>query len=110
MAKTISFEYKDTKYTLEYTRDTIVKMEDWGFDLEEFRKKPVTQVTLLVRGAFYTHHSATKHSLIDEIYDHIPHKDEFISNLIDMYNDSASSLTLEPDEDSEGNVKWVLSK
>ena len=110
MAKTISFEYKDTKYTLEYTRDTIVWMEDQGFDLEEFRKKPVTQITLLVRGAFYTHHSATKHSLIDEIYDRIPKKDEFISNLIDMYNDSASSITLEPEEDSEGNVKWVLSK
>ena len=56
MSKKIEFEYKDNKYVLEYNRESIRIMEKGGFDLNEFLKKPASNIDLAFQGAFLKNH------------------------------------------------------
>lgn len=108
MAKQIKFKWeKDGRdYTLEYTRDTIRRMERAGFVINEIDAKPMTILPQLFAGSFLANHSKTKQETIDEIYKSFTNKDKLIEKLAEMYNETIESLMDEPEEGAEGNIEW----
>lgn len=108
MSKQLQITYKDKNYTLEFTKRTVEEMEKKGFVAADFETKPMSTLPLLFEGAFLAHHRFEKKSTIDEIYAHLPHKDELIGKLAEMYNDPILGLLEEP-EDNEGNASWAAS-
>ena len=106
MAKTITFEYKDVTYTLEYTRRTIKQMETEGFVARKMEDMPMTLLPDLFAGAFKAHHRKVKRELIDEIYASMSDKEKLIGALSEMYTEPLESLMDEPEE---GNVEWTPS-
>lgn len=109
MAQTIKFTYDKTKYTLEFTRNSVKEMEAEGFVLEETQTKPVTNIPILFHGAFLANHSDVDDSVIEEIYSKLPDKMQLIENLLKMYNDTVNTLIAEPTSD-EGNISWRVNK
>lgn len=105
MAKTINFEYEGVKYTLEYTRKSVKKMEESGFNINEVENKPMTMYPMLFAGSFLAHHPFVKGEVIDKIYSMLTNKAELITTLGGMYNDTLLTLLDEPKE-SEGNLVW----
>ena len=65
----INLTYNGEKYTLEYNRMAIRLLEQNGFELEEFLKKPMTNIQLAFTGAFYKNHKKLNQTTIDKIYD-----------------------------------------
>lgn len=106
MAKQIVFTYEDKEYTLEFTRRTVKQMEDEGFVAQDIDRKPMTLLPVLFAGAFKAHHRFVKQDVIDKIYAGMPHKDELIGKLAEMYNDPIVTLMEEPDEKAVKNVSW----
>lgn len=96
---TVSDEYGN-KYRLEFTKNTIIRMEKAGFNLEKITENPVTQTTLLVQGAFAANHANTKTETIDKIYASLANKEEFLKKLIEMYMEHSDKLV------EEGNAAW----
>ena len=106
MAKQIVFTYEDKEYTLEFTRRTVKQMEDEGFVAQDIDRKPMTLLPALFAGAFKAHHRFVKQDVIDKIYAGMPHKDELIGKLAEMYNTPIVTLMEEPDEKAVKNVSW----
>ena len=113
MAKTITFKFEKTAYTLEFTRETVKLLEQNGLALQDVRdmaSKPLTASSLLFRGAFLAHHrkAAAIDSLMDKIWDSIPDKNSFINTLIEMYTEPLDALLKEPDE--KGKTTWTVNQ
>ena len=56
MGKSITFEYEEKKYTLEFNRKSVERLERSGFVLDEISSKPLVMIPMLFHGAFYMHH------------------------------------------------------
>ncbi len=115
MAKTITFTYEKTAYTLEYTRETVSALEQNGLALSDVRnidEKPMTTVMMLFTGAFMAHHrkAATINGLIEKIWAEIPDKSGLIQALVEMYTEPLDALMEEPSEDDAKKVKWTVNK
>ena len=108
MSKQLNFEYKGTKYTLEFTRRTVEQMEREGFVADDLKSKPVTMLPTLFAGAFKAHHKFVKPDVIDEIYSKMTNKADLIGKLAEMYNEPIMALIDEPAESSE-NLTWTQS-
>jgi hypothetical protein len=108
MSKQLNFDYKGTKYTLEYTRRTVEQMEKTGFVAEDIKTKPMTMLPTLFAGAFLAHHKYVKPDVIEEIYSKMTNKGELIGKLAEMYNEPIMALIDEPAESSE-NLTWTQS-
>jgi hypothetical protein len=108
MSKQLNFEYKGTKYTLEFTRRTVEQMEREGFVADDLKSKPVTMLPTLFAGAFKAHHRYVKPEVIDEIYSKMTNKADLIGKLAEMYNEPIMALIDEPVESSE-NLTWTQS-
>ena len=108
MSKQLRFEYKDTAYTLEYTRRTVEQMEREGFVADDIKTKPMTMLPAMFAGAFKAHHRFVKPEVINEIFSMMTNKEALIGKLAEMYNDTLSSLFDEPTE-SSGNLTWTAS-
>lgn len=108
MSKQLNFEYKGTKYTLEFTRRTVEQMEREGFVADDLKSKPVTMLPTLFAGAFKAHHKFVKPDVIDEIYSKMTNKADLIGKLAEMYNEPIMALIDEPVESSE-NLTWTQS-
>ena len=114
MAKTITFTYDKTAYTLEFTRETVTALEQNGLTLSDVRdigEKPITTVMLLFTGAFMAHHrkAATINGLIEKIWASIPNKRDLIEALVEMYTEPLDALMDEP-EDEKGKTEWKVNK
>lgn len=96
---TVSDEYGN-KYTLEYSKNTILAMEKAGFSLEKMDTSPVMMITLLVQGAFAKYHSRTKNETIEKIYKSLKNKDDFLTKLVEMYVEQTDALA------DEGETEW----
>lgn len=99
---TVSDEYGN-KYKLEFTKKSIIRMENAGFTLEDFEKAPVKQITLLVQGAFLANHPHVKEETIEKIYNSLKDKNKFLEKLAEMYAEHAEKLV------EEGNADWVAN-
>lgn len=111
MAKTITLSYEGTQFILEMNRDAVRSMERNGFNINEIDSKPMTMIPELVYGAFVMHHARIKRSLVDEIYDSIGDKKEFLACLADMYAETLETLSAEPDANSKNskNTTWKMN-
>lgn len=103
----IKFTYKDTPYVLEFDRMSIKTLEANGFSVEEFMKKPALNIELAFAGAFIKNHRKTKQNTIDEIFGKMKDKQKLVESLVQMIDETYSSLFEEP-EDDEGNVEWEV--
>ena len=108
MAKTITFNFEGTDYTLEFTRRTVAEMERKGFVADDIDIKPMTTLPALFRGSFLAHHRFVKDDVIDRIFSMIPNKSDLIGRLAEMYSEPILTLVSEPEE-NEGNVNWTAS-
>ena len=114
MAKTITFTFEKTAYTLEYTRDTVSAMEQNGLslsDVQNIGEKPINTVMMLFTGAFMAHHrkAATISGLIERIWNSLPDKRSMIETLVEMYTEPLDALMEEP-EDEKGKTEWKVNK
>lgn len=104
----IKFTYKDVPYVLEYDRDSIRVMEQHGFAIEEFTKKPMLSIDIAFKGLFLKNHRRTGDKLIDEIYSNMRNKDELMNKIILMINETYDTLFDDEDED-KGNIEWDVA-
>lgn len=114
MNKSITIEYCGKEYTLEFTLETVKKMELAGFEVSKVVAKPANYTETLFTGAFLENHS-------DAIRKDIPAKiikenhgipKSMFSALCDMYNDILNNLLYDDDEerDDEPEKKMNWSK
>lgn len=96
---TVSDE-KGKKYTLEFTKNSVIQLERAGFKVDQLESSPVTMMTLLVRGAFKANHADLSNEKIDEIYESLENKGQLLAKLAEMYAEHAEKLV------SGGNVGW----
>ena len=96
---TVSDEYGN-KYTLEYSKNTILSMEKAGFSLDKYEEQPVLMTTLLVQGAFAKNHPRTKNETIEKIYKNIKGKEAFLTKLVEMFVEQTDTLA------DEGEAEW----
>lgn len=103
----INLTYKDVSYTLEYDRATVKLLEAHDFDINEFLKKPMSNIDLVFAGAFIKNHRKVSQNIIDEIYKSCPKKEDLVNQLVKMINETYEALFDEPSDD-EGNVTWEV--
>lgn len=109
MRKQLVIEHNGNTYTLEFTRDSVRQMEKRGFKVSDLTEFPMTYLPDLFAGAFLAHHRFNvKQKEIDEIYEAIPNKEEFVGKLAEMYSDPIAELFDEPTAD-EGNATWTAN-
>lgn len=104
MAKTISFTKDKVKYTLEFTRATVVQMEKDGFNIQEASTAIVSTIPTLFAGAFLAHHPDISEEKIDELYVAMPDKNKLTEKLVEMYGDVIRTLFDEPDDSKK--IVW----
>lgn len=101
MSKTMTITYNGVKYVLEFTKETVRRMERMGFDIEKASSTPLTSIETLFTGAFLANEQkAIKEGIPEKILDGgIP--DGILDKLIEMYRDPANGLF-----NNEGNLEW----
>lgn len=104
--KTITFNFDGTDYTLEYTKRTIRQMENGGFNISEATSKVVSGMEALFAGSFLAHHPRINDSTINAIWKALPDKQEFVSALVDLYNNPINEMFDEPEKNA---IKWTLN-
>ena len=103
----INLTYEGQIYTLEYNRMAVKMLENNGFELETFTKKPMSNIEMAFAGAFIKNHRKVSQTIIDKIYESCPDKDGLMNTLITMITECYDSLMSEPESD-EGNVTWEV--
>lgn len=106
MSRKIEFEYEDTKYCLEYNRDSIKIIEKQGFDINGFMSQPMTSIELAFEGAFIKNHRNIRASKVKEIYDALGQKRELANQLLEMISEAYNTLFDDEDKQSGKNVEW----
>ena len=104
----INLTWNGEKYTLEYNRAAVRMLEQSGFVLEEFLKKPMTNIELVFAGAFIKNHSKLQQQVIEQIFSKLENKDGLIIQLGNMIQETYDSLLEEPKEGDEGNATWEV--
>lgn len=104
----INLTWKGDTYTLEYNRSTVKLLEQAGFVMDEFLKKPMTNIELVFSGAFIKNHKNIQQTTIDEIFAKLQNKDKMIVTLQNMIQETYESLLEEPNESDEGNASWEV--
>lgn len=101
----ITLTYEGKVYTLEFSRETVVRLEKEGFIADEALKFPVTYLPQLFHGAFYMHHPEVGQKLSDKILESCKDKIKLVGYLGAMYNKPAQTLIVDDGED-EKNTTW----
>lgn len=103
----LNIAYKGKTYELSFTRNTVVALERQGFNIGELSDRPMTLLPMFFQGAFMARNKGIKRDLMDEIYKNIRDKSGLISALTELYSETLSTLTDEPEE-GEGNATWEI--
>jgi hypothetical protein len=104
----INLKYNDITYTLEYNRMSIKMIENEGFELEEFGKKPMSMIELVFKGAFYKNHRSISQNTLNEIYKNCEDKDNLLNVITQMITECYTSLMDSPEKGKEGNATWEV--
>lgn len=104
----INLTYQGVPYTLEYDRMGVKTLEANGFVIEEFLKKPMSNIEMVFAGAFIKNHRKIKSTLVEEIYAKCPNKDSLITTLAKMIEETYDALFDEPTDGDEGNAEWEV--
>ena len=105
----IEFDYNGKHYCLEYTPDSLARMEAAGFVAEEVFTKPNLRIPQLWEGAFIAHESRVSSTIKKAIWKDFKGK-KLVQTLYQMYNNVTAQLIPDiddDDEDDEGNAKWT---
>lgn len=108
MSKKIKLSYDGKEYTLEYTRNTALALEQSGFVLSDVRSKPVSSLVTLFNGAFVANHRRLEGSVVEKIFDSLKDKEKLLAALVGMYDETVSSLM--DSTDDEGNATWEMTQ
>ena len=104
MAKTITINFEDKEYVLEYNRETIMALERQGFNIGDFGTKPVSNVFTLFQGAFKKNHASVPSNKILNMFKYIDNIEGLGKELAEMYSEALD--TLRDGEDSK-KVNWA---
>ena len=107
-AKQLFLTHEGKRYTLEYNRNSIRRMERQGFNINESDGMPMNTVMALFNGAFLMHHPNIDTNTLDALYDTVPNKEAFLGKLTEMYSEPMMALVSDP-EGNEGNTTWEAS-
>ena len=105
MAKTkIEFTYEGKEYTLEYTAETLKKLERSGFNFDNIGSHVLTATEDIFYGAFEANHKKTSFTVRKEIWEDISSEDEggeeLSEVLFTMIREAMEALK------PQGNTKW----
>lgn len=109
MATTIKFEYDGRNYVLGYSRRAVQQMSDSGFTLDKFADDAVGYHKALFTGAFIQYHRNTQRSVIDDIWDNLPNKEELLKVLVEMYSETTSTMFADPKDEAK-KVEWEVAR
>lgn len=106
----IQFEWEGKPITLEYTADSLRKMEERGFDITKVEKRLLTFGETLFCGAFIANHDDIEESVRREIFHEIGASAEECDENIDdvlakMFEEAINEL-----QSHRGNLKWSVRK
>lgn len=87
-----SITIKDKEYTIQLNRDSVVWLENAGFNLESFEKRPVVSVELLWAAGFIMNHSDINPNLALELMDNYREEGGNISEVARFVMDEYSSF------------------
>lgn len=104
----INFDYNGKHYCLEYTRESVKRMEAAGFRPGESGSTPLMELDMLWAGAFYKNHRKESSNVIEKLLDKMKDKDKLLDALRTMVAETYNSL-LDSEEDDEGNVDWTAT-
>lgn len=98
----------DTKYTLDFSRESVKFAEMQGFVVSNISKFPTTTVPKLWYLAFRKNHKSLSEDQTNKLFkklfpDGIPF--QYVTRLLELYNQAATSgviLMTDEDEDNEG--------
>lgn len=105
---TITIEYNGESYKLGFTRDSIKRMEDRGFDFSKAEQKQISSLFELVEGAFRTYTPRITTDKIMEVWGALKGKDDLYKALMEMFREPLMVLN-DPEED-QGNASWKIVK
>lgn len=107
----IEFEYEGKAYTLEYTADSLRKMQERGFDVSTAENKLLTLAEDLFCGAFIANHDDTDIQLRREIFKEFSYTAEnddtgtkIEAAIMAMFKEACEEL-----RSHRGNVKWRIA-
>lgn len=104
----INFDYNGKHYCLEYSRESVKRMEAAGFRPGESGSTPLIELDMLWAGAFFKNHRKTSSKIIEELLEKMKDKDKLLEALRNMVAETYTSL-MDTDEDDEGNVEWTAT-
>jgi hypothetical protein len=96
-------------FTLSFNLRSVKQMSDNGFNLQEAVDNPVSGIPKLFAGAFLRYHRTLPQAKIDELWAQVEGKEEFITALVEMFNDPIEKLFSEPEENAK-KAKWEVVK
>lgn len=88
----VRFNYNGKDYELGFNRVTAAALEKRGFTIEKITDCANLYVPMLVNAAFQMKHSSVKAEKIDEIYNSIGGKVEFVKALCNEYLKTTNTL------------------
>ncbi len=118
----IEFDYGGKHYKLEYTANSLKKLERAGVKFNKIEDMVFTAPEVLFRGAFYANHPAEKEQTIREIYNSLKRTaddmekevdeegrevDFLMQTVADMISECVDELT---GRGEQGNVAWKVTK
>ena len=105
--KQIIFTYDDVEYTLEFTADSLKRMERNGFKFGKMDEIVLTAPIELFCGAFESKHRKTPRKLREEIFNQLAEDNENGQALTEVLGDMLSQA-IEELNSHQGNVKWSI--
>lgn len=103
----IKFDYNGKSYTLEFTADSLRRMQNSGFNFGDLESQAVTVGEELFAGAFIANHQSVPHRKRVEIYHELCEEsadgDTITEILVAMVNEAFEEIN-----QHKGNVKWEV--
>lgn len=107
---TISFEYDGDKYKLEFTADSLKKMQKMGFNFGDVESQIITFSEDAFCGAFIANHQTVPRKKRIDIYHEMcateeDGKQELDDIIMEMMNEAIEEIN-----QKQGNIKWKVEK
>lgn len=97
------------EYVLEFSRETVKRMEAQGFDVDSIASAPMTTIEALVVGAFEMHHQSMSRAARLQVWSDLGGKsgeDGLVAVLARLYMVPVNSLVADP---TEATATWRLA-
>lgn len=106
----ITFDYDGENYVLEYTADSLKRMQDKGFNFSDIQSRLLTAPEELFDGAFIANHrnvpSKKRHEIFLELTNENEEGEALFEILAEMVNEAIDEI-MNP---HKGNIKWAVKR